>query len=154
MGHKLFVWGGDGGSPGIQTTTIESFDVTSEAWDPPRQLSCSLPNGLYGMAVTTDGESAFFFGGVTLNSRVPSSKPASERFTYSNTLYQVNLSTLQCKELVPKTPSHAPKGVSGGGMVCFNHRLVLYGGYTGRERVDKVYVFDIRTSEWGEETEG
>ena len=114
--------------------------MSSEAWDPPRQLRFSLPDDLRGMAVTTDGESAFFFGGAT---------PDSKTFSYSNTLYQVNLSTLQCTELVPKTPSRAPKGASGCGMIYFNQKLVVYGGYTGRERVGDVYVFDIRTSKSG-----
>ena len=138
IGHKLFVWGGDGGSAKIQTATIESFDVFSKAWDPPQQLLCSLPDDLRSIAATTDGESAFFFGGAT---------QGSKGFTYSNTLYQVNLSTLQCRELVPRTPSRAPDKASGVGLVYSNHKLVVYGGYSGKERGDKVYVFDMRTSE-------
>ena len=138
IGHKLFVWGGQGDSTKIQTTTLESFDVLSEAWDPSRELRYPLPDGLMSIAATTDGESAFFLGGAI---------PASKGFTYSNTLYQVNLSTLQCRELVPRTPSRAPDKACQFGMVYCNHKLVVYGGYTGRERGNKVYVFDLKTSE-------
>lgn len=141
VGRKLFVWGGESGSAKIQTTTIESFDVISQQWDPPRQIRCPLPDGLMSMAVATDGESAFFFGG---------SFGASGSYTYSNKLYLVDLSTLQCRELVPRTPSRAPKKVSGCAMVYFNQKLVVYGGYTGQQRENKLYVFDMTTSELGQ----
>ena len=131
------VWGGDGGRANIDPAKIESFDVFSEAWDLTQQLRCPLPDSLRSIAATTDGKSAFFFGGST---------PGSEGFTYSNTLYQVNLSTLQCRELVPKTPFRAPKA-GGSCMIFFDQKLVVYGGYTGKGRCDKVYVFNMRTSE-------
>ena len=46
----------DGDGPNVQTTTIEHFDVCSEAWDPPWQLKgATLPEGFNNMAITTDG---------------------------------------------------------------------------------------------------
>ena len=138
VGEKLFVWAGDCGSTKIQTTTIESFDVPSGIWEQPQQLHGSLPDGLYGMAVASDGKSAYTFGGRS------GSHP---NYTYYNTVYQINLSTLECSELVPKDLSFAPKKSYGSGMVLFNDKLVVHGGYTGQDWTDDLHVFDIKTSE-------
>lgn len=65
IGRKLLVWGGRSGSTKIQSTTVESLNVASETWEQPLQLRGSLPDGLYGMAVASDGEIAYLFGGST-----------------------------------------------------------------------------------------
>ena len=116
VGQKLYVWAGDGSN--IQTTTIKHFDVCSEAWDPPWQLKgAALLEGFNNMAVATDGKKAYTFGG------------AIGDYPYFNTLYEVDLSTLECRELAPKTTSHAPKKSSR--MVYFNQKLVVHGGGYG-----------------------
>lgn len=137
VGKKLLVWGGRGGSTKMQSTTVETFDVSSETWEQPQQLRGSaLPDDLYGMAVANDGESAYLFGGSTGSA-------------YFNTLYQINLTTLVCRELEPATLSNVPKKKSGSGMVYFKDKLVVYGGYTGLDWTDEVHVFDLRKSECG-----
>jgi len=135
VGQKLYVWAGHG--PNIHTTTVERFDVCSEAWDPPWQLKgAALPEGFNNMAVATDGKKAYTFGG------------AIGDYPYFNTLYEVDLSTLECRELAPKTTSHAPKKSSQ--MVYFNHKLVVHGGFMGPGVTGELMVFDLRTCEYWE----
>lgn len=139
IGRKLYVWGGKGdpSQASIQCTTIESFDVLSETWQPPKEVDCPLPSTLLSMAVATDGESAYFFGG------------SPELHTYSNTVYWVEPSTGrgQCWELVPRNPSEAPRKGCGAGMVCYNYKLVVYGGFDGKECTNELRVMDLGTSE-------
>ena len=132
VGRKLYVWGGYNSSHTIQTAALEIFDET--AWQHPQQLRGRLPDGLSCMAATADGEIAYTFGGTT--------------DTYCNTLYQINVSTLECIELVPVNPSHAPKKTSGSGIVHFKDKLVVYGGYTGQVQTSELHVFDLKTSEY------
>lgn len=133
IGRKLHIWGGDGGAYKITTSTIHSFDLCSETWGKARQLDCSLPDALCSMAVATDGESAYFFGGATGSG------------TCFNTLYQINPSTLKCKKLVPGAPSCTPTQKCGSGMVYFNGKLVVHGGHIGHGWTDELHVFDLTT---------
>ena len=133
--QKLYVWGGSGSPAKIQASMVETFDVPSETWQQPQQLRGSLPDNLGAMAVAGDSESAYFFGGV------------SGSHSFSNTLYQLNLSTLECKELIPRNPSQAPVKQSGSGMVLFKDKLVVHGGYTGKDRSNELHTFDLKNSE-------
>ena len=139
IGRKLYIWGGKGDSSqaAIQCTTIESFDVLSETWQQPKEFDCSLPANFVSMAVASDGESAYFFGG------------SPEVHTYSSALYQVEptMRRGQCWELVPRNPSSAPRKGCGAGMVCYNYKLVVYGGFDGKECTNELHVFDLGTSE-------
>ena len=135
--ETLYVWGGDGGSTTILTRVVERFDVSSQEWKRPQQLSrrYGLPDGLSGMAVTVDSERAYFFGGRT------------DSGSYSNTPFEVDLSVLQCRELSPtdSSGSGAPKKKSFSAMVYFNEKLVIYGGFTGLNQTDELNVFDLKT---------
>ena len=137
VGMKHFVWGGDVDyrSTKIHTMQIETFDVSSWTWKEPQPLQGSLPDRLWGMAVTTDGKNVYSFGGHNSSTRI-------------NTVYQITPSTLQCEELQPAGSSHrAPKGTTGSRIVYFKEKLVVYGGYTGQNYTDDLYVFDLRKSE-------
>ena len=137
VGHKLYICGGvDDSSDEADTTIIESFDVPSVTWQQPEKLSHPLPTGLEGMAVTGDGVSAYCYGG----------RIGHE--TYSNTVYQINPLTRQCRELVPKDPSSAPKKSSGSCVVYFDEKLVVHGGFTGQEWTNQLRVFHLRSSEY------
>jgi len=146
VGQKLYVWGGRdySGRERVQTATVESFDVSSESWLESRQLHGKLPDGLQGVAITLADESAYTFGGEAFVESLVG-------FKYFNKLFEINLFTLQCREIVPEPHSHVPKKMSFSGMVHFNHMLVVHGGCCryGQERTDDVYVFDLRTSECG-----
>lgn len=140
VGQKLYIWGGidessDDETDAATVTMIESFDVPSLAWQRPEKLSRPLPSGLEGTAVTSDGVNAYCYGG----------RIGHE--TYLNTIYQINPLTRQCKELVPKDPSCAPKRSSGSCIVYFDEKLVVHGGFTGQEWTNQLRVFHLRSSE-------
>lgn len=138
---RLFIWAGLGvDSATIPTASIESFHFFSKEWEQPQPLHGSLPDDLWSMAVTSDGESAYTFGGKTGSA-------------YVNTLYKVNPTTLCCAQLLPTSESHAPKKTRGSGMVHFNEKLVVHGGWNGQENNDELHVFNLKTSECGRRKE-
>lgn len=117
---------------------LETFDVLSETWQRPQELRGSPPDVLCAVAVAGDSESAYFFGGASVS---------HSKNTFFNTLYQLDLSTLECKELVPRNPSQAPMKQSNSGMVLFKDKLVVQGGYTGKDRSNELHTFDLKKSE-------
>lgn len=137
VGGKHFVWGGDvdSRSTKVHTTQIETFDISSWKWEEPQTLQGSLPDRLWGMAITTDGENVYSFGGHNSSTRI-------------NTVYQISPSTLQFEELQPTGSSYCvPKGATGSRIVYFKEQLVVFGGYTGQAYTDDLYVFDLKKSE-------
>lgn len=135
VGLKQFVWGGEGRSAGIQTTQIESFDVSSVDWEEPQLLQGSPPDRLWGMAVATDGEKAYSFGGWNGSTRI-------------SNIYEIDLQTLQCREIPPGPASfYSPPGISRSRLVCYSDKLVVCGGYADHGYANDLYVFDLRESE-------
>ena len=136
VGQTLYVWGGKSSGTSVQASTVECLDVPSATWQEPRQLrGHPLPHRLEGMAVTADGERAYWFGGSTGSG-------------YSNAVYEVNMTSLECRELVPASTSPAPNKKYGSDMVHYQHMLVVYGGFTSEDRsTDELHVFDLNTSE-------
>ena len=66
VGSKLYVWGGNSDrGPAIRTTALDIFDVPVMKWKEPQVLrgSAVMPSELHSMAVTTDGETSYTFGG-------------------------------------------------------------------------------------------
>lgn len=140
MGHNMFIWGGhDGGLSIFNTSVVERFNVMSTAWQQPRQLhGRSLPEGYRSMAIASDGEKVYMFGGC-----IPTRPGRTQERL--NTLYEIDLISLQCKELVPATLV-SPTARSSSRLVHVNKRLVVYGGTTGAA-IDELFVFDLNTSE-------
>ena len=136
-GGNLFVWAGDGGRGSrVPSSVLERFNVVSTSWQEPRQLrGQSLPDGLERMAVTSDGERAYCFGGMD---------GSGERH---NSLYCLDLSSLLSRLIIPTTASESPSPRSSSAMVHWRRKVVLYGGYTGRSASDELFVFDLDTSE-------
>ena len=134
VGQKLYAWGGDDAR--TSASTVECLDVPSATWQEPRQLrGHPLPDRLDRMAVTADGERAYSFGGRTGSGA-------------SNAVYEVKMTSLECRELAPASASPAPSTKYGSGMVHYQHMLVVYGGYTSEGRpTDELHVFDLNTSE-------
>ena len=137
-GGNLFVWAGKGGrgSP-VPSSVLERFNVVSTSWQEPRQLrGQSLPDGLRLMAVTSDGERAYCFGG---------KDGSEERY---NSLYCLDLSSLLNQLIIPTTASESPSPRSSSAMVHYRRKLVLHGGFTGGGSAsDELFVFDLDTSE-------
>lgn len=132
---KLFVWAGDGGSTNIATRTLECFNVSSLTWEQPQQLIGSLPDGLCNMAVTSEGENVYTLGGYSKSGDI-------------NRVYEINPCTLLCRELLPNSSPHTPQKQDGSHSVCFQDKLVIYGGWTVQGRINDLHVFDLENSEW------
>lgn len=136
IGRKLYVWGGYSSGSAIGTTALEVFDVPSVTWEEPGVLHGSdIPDGLRGMAVSTDGDTSYTFGGAT----------GSHPYTYYNRLYQVSPSRRLCQEWQPTGP--LPEKASGSCMVQYQDKLVLQGGHAGQRRINELHVFDLKKSE-------
>ena len=132
-GGNLFVWGGSGGGGSVVSSSVmERFNVLSTSWEDRRQIrGQSLPDGLYAMAVASDGERAYCFGGFVDQ--------------HYNSLYVLDLSSMQCRQMA--TGGESPTARSHSAMVHYRRQLVVYGGYTGSRASDELFVFDLDTSE-------
>ena len=135
-GSNMFVWGGKGGGGSIvSSSVVERFNVQSTSWQEPRQIrGQSLPDGLYSMAVASDGERAYYFGGYVGG--------GNQR---CNSLYVLDLSSMQCRQMA--TGGESPTARSSSAMVHYRRQLVVHGGRTGRRVYDELFVFDLDTSE-------
>ena len=134
VGSKHFLWGGEGSSA-IRTAQIETFDVSSAKWQEPLLLKGSPPGSLDGMAVTTDGDSAYSFGGW-------------DGSTHTNSIYEINTRTLECRHVLP-TSSYSPPGVAHSSILLYNKQLVAFGGDTDKGPTNDLYIFDLRKGECG-----
>lgn len=136
VGNKLYIWGGYNSLKSICSTTLESFDVSSLKWEQPRQVNGSFPDVLQNAAVTSENECSYSYAGLTGNTRL-------------NALYEINLTTLQCREFETNSPSHVPQQTEGCRTVLFKNKLVVYGGYNGQSNTDDLLFFDLDKSEYG-----
>lgn len=137
----MLIWAGTDArsSSVVESSVVESFNVMSMVWQKPRRLHGQfLPDRYRSMAVASDGEKAYTFGGWS---------GPQER---CNKLYEVDLLSLECRELVPAT-SVSPSARTASGLVYVNRRLVMYGGniagHRGGTATDDLFVFDLNTSE-------
>ena len=135
-GSKLLIWGGMDWRGLIEATTVEEFDLLSTAWQEPRKLCGeSLPDGFHKMAVAWDETKAYMFGGKDIGE------------TRYNDLYEVDLTSLECKKIQPAAGSAPPPSPrSSSSMACVGRQLVVYGGFDGEEGSDELHVFDLDTS--------
>ena len=136
-GSNMFVWGGkgDGGGSVVSSSVVERFNVQSTSWHESRQIrGQSPPDGLYNMAVASDGERAYYFGGYVAR--------RSQRY---NSLYVLDLSSMQCRQMA--TGGESPTARSLSAMVHYRRQLVVYGGLTESGASDELFVFDLDTSE-------
>ena len=137
MGPTMLVLAGDGGSrSSVDSSVVERFNTTSTTWTHPhRLLNRALPHSYSRMGVTSDGEKLYTSGGFVGGHRC-------------NTLYEIDLFSLECRELVPATSATSPTARSSCGLVYWDRSLVLYGGaIAGGTHTDDLFVFDLNTSE-------
>ena len=136
MGHTMLVLAGHGSRSSVDSSVVERFNITSTTWTQPhRLLNQALPDGYSRMGVTSDGEKLYTFGGYVGVERC-------------NTMHEIDLFSLECRELVPATSATSPTARSSCGLVYWNRRLVVYGGAIAfRTPTDELFVFDLNTSE-------
>ena len=135
-GSNMFVWGGEGDRGSVvSSSVVERFNVQSTSWQEPRQLGGqSPPDRLRFMAVASDGETAYYFGGYVGGGK-----------QRCNSLYVLDLSSMQCRQMA--TGGESPTARSLSAMVHYRRQLVVYGGETGSGISDELFVFDLDTSE-------
>ena len=138
--QNMLVWGGENPHCTLKTSTLEIFNVLSAVWQDSQQFRGQpLYDGHRGMAVASDGEKAYMFGGTT--------GPFGTQ-KHCNTLYQFDLTSLECAILEPSIASVSPSAADGSRMVCANRKLVLYGGFTDANLPsDELLMFGLNTSE-------
>ena len=139
--NKLVLAGDTAEGSSVPSSVVEKFNVRSTVWQDPQMLGgqFTLPEGYDSMAVASDGERAYLFGGLI------GPRGAQQR---SNAIFCVNLLSLKCEEIVPAPTAQAPLPRSGSAMVHYKRKLVIYGGSTGPGRMsNELLVFDLDTSE-------
>ena len=136
-GQNMLVLAGNGGrSTSVDSSIVESFNVSLSSWQPRRHLlNQTLPDGYSHMAATSDGENVYLFAGSS-GSRQPCNK-----------VFEINALTLECSELLPATPV-CPTPRENSTLIYWNRTLVSYGGDTGGGTAsNELFVFDLNTSE-------
>ena len=137
IGQNMLVLAGEGGDrSSIDSSVVESFNVSLTSWQPQRRLlNQTLPDGYSSMATASDGENVYMFAG------------RSGVRQLCNKIYQVNALTLECSELLPATPV-CPTPKEHSALIYWNRTLVSYGGDTNdRTKSNELFVFDLNTSE-------
>ena len=136
IGQNMMVLAGEGGGRSVDSSIVESFNVSLSSWQPQRHLlNQTLPDGYSRMAATSDGENVYMFAG----------RSGSRQLC--NKLFQVNGISLECSELLPATPV-CPTPREHSALIYWNRTLVSYGGYTGGLTAsNELFVFDLNTSE-------
>ena len=141
MGNHMFMWGGitsEDSSP-VKSSVVECFNVLSYSWEQPRRLLNEvLPVGYSNMAVASDGENSYLFGGTNKSEELCSE------------IYEVRMPSLECKKLVPTADPINTRGLSA--LVCVNRTLISYGGVIDKPHTmptlsKKLFVFDLIESE-------
>ena len=137
-GQSMLVLAGNDGSGGssIDSSLVERFNATSTTWNQPHHLlNQALPDGYSRMGVTSDGEKLYTFGGYVGRQ-------------CCNTLYEIDILSLECRELVPATSATSPTVRSSCSLVYWNRRVIMYGGAIDAFiPIDELFVFDLNTSE-------
>ena len=138
IGQNMLVLAGDKGNGGssVDSSVMERFNATSTTWNQPQHLlNQALPDDYSRMGVTSDGEKLYMFGGFVGEQRC-------------NTLYEIDVFSFECRELVPATSATSPTARSSCGLVYWNRRLVVFGGAIGGgPPTDELFVFNLNTSE-------
>ena len=117
VGSRVHMWRGmvPGGNVQEFASTVEVFDLTTELWE-QKSIHGIPPLGWSNTAYTVVGTSLYSFGG-------------SDGKACSNSLYQLDLHTLEWKELVVQNPSSGPQRKCGSRMVSYrDNQLIVFAG--------------------------
>ena len=139
--RKLYLWGGytkdflEGKNK--LSSYLHSFDQFSESWT---KMECNEvpPPALFAGACTSAGHYFYVYGG-------------GSESCYQSSLYQLDTRTQTWKQL----SSAGPTAVVGCGLVAYDSKLVLFGGYgwpthlPGRWCAEhyRVLTFDLKKGE-------
>ena len=114
VGGQLYVWGGhtkdfSKGNSEL-AVSVHSFNQYLETWQ-TRATTGKHPPALYSGSCTTSGHHLYLYGGV-------------DGQLYHDSLYQLDTDSLEWSQL-----PNGPMRKSGSGMVSYEDKLILFGGY-------------------------
>ena len=135
VGSKVRRWG-VGHKRNVQevASNVEVFDVTTELWE-QNSIHGTPPPGLSNTAYTVVGTSLYSFGGY------------NGKFLY-NSLYQLDLHTLEWKQLVVRNPSSGPHRMCGSRMVsCGDNQLIVFAGRGNSGYSNELHIFNLDKDE-------
>ena len=135
--QTLLVWGGRGKSDDQSrelASFVEVLDISTGQWEKRATSGSSPPGGEDGSYATLQDKLYYFSG-----------KSYGGSQTISNSLYELDLSTLNWSKIEPKNPSGAPLGQTGSGMVAIEDTLVVMIGFlNGPKYPTGVYLFHVQ----------
>ena len=139
FGEQLFLWGGpnedDKETMEELTSFVEIFDISTEQWE-RKPCHGSLPPS-DGGAYTVIENKLYYFGG--------GEGGIDTESVHYNSLHQLDLLTLEWREVKPKESSSAPGEKAGCGMVALrDEKLVVVGGsFATLKYTNELHLFDI-----------
>ena len=120
-----------------RTDVVEIFNLSTFTYEQRRLTNTPTPEGLDSMAVTWDESHGYCFGG------------EDDQRKKLNSIYCLDFSTLECREILPAAASATPSPRADCRMIHFNRKLVVYGGRTGSSRVSSdLLLFDLENSKY------
>ena len=150
--ERLYVWGGDFHKIKSELkSSVEIFNTHLETWD-KIVTKGSPPPGLYGGASASSGQYIYTYGGWAYG--------GWDGASLQGTLNQLDTNSRTWKQLSPHA-NGGPMKKAGCGMVFYQAKLVLFGGYTGGSptghtqpgasykdrRTNELHVFDLKEGE-------
>lgn len=135
MGEYMYVLAGDDGGFSVNSSVVERFNVSSIFWKPPLYQDHHLPGGYSRMAFASDGEILYSFGGGFTGGQ------------RCNTLYEINMTSRDCRELRVTDSAVLPRPRVCSQLVYLNQTLISYGGWTDSGASDELFKFDLNKSE-------
>ena len=129
---KVYTCSGWSSSGYPSPSVIDVFDPETGFWH-QQPTTGEIPPAVSGSACATIGLKLYSFGGDDGSSR-------------HNSLHELNLSTMEWKEVKPQNPSDGPQKKGWCGMVAYeDHSLVMFGG---KNSTDGLHVFNLKESEF------
>ena len=132
IGQKMMLLAGDG----CESHVVDTFNIFSMAWKETITLRRNdAPDRLCYMAAVSDGKDTLYtFAGYTKGGR------------RINSLYELNVSSMQCTEIVPAT-GNIPSPRDSSSMILYDRLLLAYGGRTDDGVSSELLVFNLHSSE-------
>ena len=136
VGTKVHMWRGMRPKGNVQefASTVEVFYLTTELWE-QKSIHGIPPPGRSNTASTVVGTSLYSFGGF-------------DGKAFSNSLYQLDLHTLEWKELVVRNPCSGPQRKRGSRMVSYgDNQLIVFAGKGDNGFTNEMHIFNIEKGE-------
>ena len=115
-------------------SSVYTFDVYEESWR-ERRVEGPAPPGLYWGACTStpSGHTLHVYGGF-------------DGSQYHSSLHQLDINSLNWTQLA--TPvSSGPMKKRGHGMIAYDYKLLLFGGYGDGGYTNELQIFDFKEGE-------